>query len=251
MIKINKSPEPPQILVENHTNWTNELLEALENHNSFSELPTRFSNRYKHPQIKEKLLECSYNKCAYCESFTLLTSPMHVEHYKPKSLYPNLAYDWNNLLPSCPLCNNGKGDLDTGIYPIINPCEDDPEDFFEYWYLRIKPKERLSQEDKLIAIRTLDVCDLNRAFLYSLRADLIKAMHIYEDDLKIHLNDINICNSDRRKYNLINKLRRSIIDIENLSEDNKKYAGFIRDYITKSEIIQSALILIRGVDSAT
>ena len=49
-------------------------------------------------------------KC-WCEE-----SEMHVDHIKPKSLYPHLKYDVENLQVLCKSCNFSKGFLDETDY---------------------------------------------------------------------------------------------------------------------------------------
>lgn len=83
---------------------------------------------WKLPSIKEKLLEMTNNKCAYCESrIELSGSYMEVEHFYPKSIYPQLVLDWDNLLPCCKTCNLKKGDTDPNDFNLINPTEEDPK----------------------------------------------------------------------------------------------------------------------------
>ena len=77
------------------------------------------------------LLHVFDGKCSYCESRTVATSYGDAEHYRPKSevsvrgadgkvqivyvdgqKHPGyfwLAFDWENLIPSCQLCNSGEG----------------------------------------------------------------------------------------------------------------------------------------------
>ena len=64
------------------------------------------NSRYKLPDIKEKLENLYHHKCAYCEN---KVEQGHVEHYRPKKLYPWLAYSWDNLIYGCPTCNQFKG----------------------------------------------------------------------------------------------------------------------------------------------
>ena len=61
-----------------------------------------YNSRYKMADIKEKLKEIYNGKCAFCEQKVEL---LHVEHYRPKTIYYWLAYSWDNLLLSCPFCN--------------------------------------------------------------------------------------------------------------------------------------------------
>lgn len=116
-----------------------------------------------------------FGKCAYCESFVATDQPGDIDHYRPKSAvkdendndivveidgssvphpgYYWLAYQWENLLPSCRDCNSvtksktggqriGKGNLFPvknfrAVAPgqedqeepfILNPLVDDPAD---------------------------------------------------------------------------------------------------------------------------
>jgi hypothetical protein len=49
--------------------------------------------------------------CAYCEVRHMTEKWRDVEHYRPKSAYPWLAWTWENLLFACKECNSdAKGD---------------------------------------------------------------------------------------------------------------------------------------------
>jgi len=54
---------------------------------------------------KAQLLKESANKCAYCEAPLKAVAYGDVEHYRPKSIYWWLAYNYENYLASCTLCN--------------------------------------------------------------------------------------------------------------------------------------------------
>ena len=60
------------------------------------------------------LRELAYGKCVFCESPLEVSGYLEVEHYHAKTVHQHLAFDWENLLPSCRLCNNAKGDQDHG-----------------------------------------------------------------------------------------------------------------------------------------
>jgi 5-methylcytosine-specific restriction endonuclease McrA len=74
--------------------------------------------------IKEFLFKHAFSgKCAYCESYLRGQSFGDAEHWRPKSQvrradrsivaghkgYAWLAHEWENLVPSCQVCNNRKG----------------------------------------------------------------------------------------------------------------------------------------------
>ncbi|MBQ9230734.1 MAG: TIGR02646 family protein [Prevotella sp.] len=65
-----------------------------------------FDSRYKTNDIKDKLKKLYHYKCAYCEN---KVEQGHVEHYRPKQIYYWLAYSWDNLMYTCPTCNEFKG----------------------------------------------------------------------------------------------------------------------------------------------
>ena len=44
-----------------------------------------------------------------------------VEHFRPKSLHPNLAYEWSNLRLVCGLMNGRKGDHEDVLDPFTLP----------------------------------------------------------------------------------------------------------------------------------
>lgn len=81
--------------------------------------------------IKNALLAESYSKCAYCEApIGAGHREIHVDHFMPKSKYPETVVQWDNLIPSCPHCNKSKSDIDPSEYPIVNPYKDEPKEFF-------------------------------------------------------------------------------------------------------------------------
>jgi uncharacterized protein (TIGR02646 family) len=128
---------------------------------------------YRDAEVKQALRSNFDGKCAYCEATYDATQTEDVEHYRPKGRIDNgktklqpgywwLASDWENLLPSCILCNRennlllfdgnllkmGKGDRfpiedeakrarkegqHSGEVPLlINPCVDDPANYLRF-----------------------------------------------------------------------------------------------------------------------
>jgi len=83
---------------------------------------------YKAADVVGALNELFHHKCAYCESSYKATSPVDVEHFRPKGAvvirgaggakdkrdkpgYYWLAATWENLLASCPDCNRARTHL--------------------------------------------------------------------------------------------------------------------------------------------
>lgn len=80
---------------------------------------------YGHSTVKDALIKIQGGTCCFCESIVLGIAHGDIEHFRPKAGYKQdktdklnkpgyfwLAYDWNNLLFSCQICNqSNKGNL--------------------------------------------------------------------------------------------------------------------------------------------
>jgi uncharacterized protein (TIGR02646 family) len=95
-----------------------ELLDKVEAARDRSEKPDFDSSHWG--QLKRHLFELFGGKCAYCEAIARHVSSGDVEHYRPKARvqgepdhpgYYWLAYQVENLLPACELCNRAGGKM--------------------------------------------------------------------------------------------------------------------------------------------
>jgi uncharacterized protein (TIGR02646 family) len=68
----------------------------------------KFDGACYNKAIFEDLDALYHGKCAFCESKP--TKPITIEHYRPKSIYFWLGYEWSNLFFACADCN-GKKDI--------------------------------------------------------------------------------------------------------------------------------------------
>jgi 5-methylcytosine-specific restriction endonuclease McrA len=109
MIFVERSEEPAS-LKANKIIWLENYLLAIENYEAN---PTNFNkkqkllteNKYRQQDIKTSLKTMFEGKCAYCESHLAHVSYGHIEHFKPKSSYPEDCFNWQNLLLGCEICN--------------------------------------------------------------------------------------------------------------------------------------------------
>lgn len=171
--------------------------------------------------LKNHFMKAQYQKCGYCEIH--LSEDGDVEHFRPKSEiqellaegtevantrrlrgrkkpattergYWWLAYEWNNYLLSCSLCNQKyksalfpvstprrpgnnpnfkydnprKSDINTEKPLLLNPFDKDfdPYEFFEYTQTGfIKPRN-----GNIRGLETIRVCGLHRISLTHIRA---------------------------------------------------------------------------------
>lgn len=114
-VAVPNSLSEPSVAVQNEANaaqdyyrdrspWTGE-------HSAFS------FDAYKPQDVREALRILAGGKCAYCEGLIAGVGAREVEHYRPKggvkedANHPGywwLAHDWENLLPTCILCNQSR-----------------------------------------------------------------------------------------------------------------------------------------------
>jgi uncharacterized protein (TIGR02646 family) len=71
-------------------------------------------------------------RCMYCED----SRGTDIEHFWPKSVYPERTFEWPNMLLSCAGCQRAKGDRfpldDDGDPQLIDPTAEEPWDFLYY-----------------------------------------------------------------------------------------------------------------------
>lgn len=173
---------------------------------------------YRHPTVKDALLELFHGKCAYCEATVIKSTPIDVELFRPKAGVvesPNhpgywwLAMAWSNMLSSCVDCNRVR--LQEGVrtgkanrFPLIDekkraftpeanisdeepllldPCNDFPEE-----HLVFDETGRVVSDTERGNV-TIAVVGLNRPYLVEARrqaavlvAQQCKLLEILSDD---------------------------------------------------------------------
>jgi uncharacterized protein (TIGR02646 family) len=114
-------------------------------------------------EVRETLgrMASGIERCMYCED----SEGTAIEHFWPKSSYPNRAFNWPNYLIACWRCNsNFKRDrfpLDaTGQPLLINPAEEDP-----LGHLSFSPSTGRFTAKSPKGDPSIDVFGLNRATL--------------------------------------------------------------------------------------
>jgi uncharacterized protein (TIGR02646 family) len=163
---------------------------------------------FHHDQVHAALERLCDRKCAYCEAPAPASTSWDVEHYRPKGRvseradhpgYYWLAYEWENLLLSCELCNRrrkdrptweqaepgttaGKadrfplsdettramdpsGDLAAEARLLLDPTQDDPEEHVAFSLTG----HAVARRGSAMGAASIDVYHLNRRRLRSWR----------------------------------------------------------------------------------
>lgn len=138
----------------------------------------------KYKPMLRKLFNYSCCYCTICEGENKLGF-FHVEHFKPRSKFPKLERNYENLLYACHKCNIYKKDNwiseklgcirdcnncknkiceDKDIFRFINPCKEDPQKYIEENGFFLKEKN-----NSKIGKYTIELLRLNRNQLLKLR----------------------------------------------------------------------------------
>ena len=134
MIKITKPAAAPAILQGRG------LIRQITDCREYELFPADYDNGtrkftfdasiYGDATVKQALIDAQHGKCCFCE--TIIREEGDIEHFRPKAGFRQgkrtrlekpgyywLAYDWDNLLLACSICNQRhKGNL----FPLVNPA---------------------------------------------------------------------------------------------------------------------------------
>jgi uncharacterized protein (TIGR02646 family) len=174
VIQVKRTVPAPDALTRKGAREHASVLELFERDGRRDER-YKFS-AYRQKAVAKALSALFHRKCAYCESVIGHVQPVDIEHFRPKAAvlvegalrYPGyywLASDWDNLLPSCIMCNRpnrhdgpdpvedgellGKGNHfpvrdeacrvshSSGHLPsegalLLDPCSDVPDEHLEF-----------------------------------------------------------------------------------------------------------------------
>ncbi|AYQ34224.1 hypothetical protein [Runella sp. SP2] len=211
MIGLNDVPRPDEL--------TDELVIQLT-----QKFKTTGEAVWKKAFIMDKLLEVTHKKCAFSECLLLEEGKYpEVEHFHPKSLYPDEVVDWSNLLPISSACNKAKGDHDTKNEPIINPRYDTPKEHLYFQGYRFKAKSEQGQ-------RTIDVFDLNNRKQWAeKRSDIgMKAVEILEEIRnRLKEYDTSFSKTTLARNTIVRQLR----NLFHAGIPNAEYSAVVASYL--------------------
>lgn len=260
MIQVVRQPKP-DILIEKEEEWTQNVIRLVNVYGTYGDIPDsikdRIEEKYRHNQIKRQLKRTSHKKCVYCEARVRDTRSnnqperfkLTVEHFYPKSIYPDQIFKWENLFLACGSCNSCKGNHDPDVVPIVNPETENPEEYFIYEELLIKESPEAPNVQK--ARDTIIACRLDRDELIFPLGDIAKDFREKNTPtLSAIVNDCKDLENTNRKKVLLRELYNALEDLRELSSEKNHHTGFIRSMLRNSQIVVDAvnLILVNNAD---
>ncbi|MFA5011259.1 MAG: HNH endonuclease [Ignavibacteria bacterium] len=191
---------------------------------------------WKHPIS----VECK-NQCVYC---TIIEKKFggirnfHVEHYRPKSLFPALENEWSNLFFSCSICNCFKSN-DWPNEPDntwSQKCYPDPSQIDYSTILEWSEKTNYKLEGKNISANyIIEKLFLNRPQLLLERKEYTIINIIFVELTNINNLIDNICNSkitDSDLCNLFRDMAKMYFDL--LADMNSNYIPYTESQVKRS-----------------
>lgn len=154
-------------------------------------IPDVRSSTRKHILENEQCSLCGYTEL----SMPFDAEPSHIDHFKRKSpdFFPNLTFNWDNLIVSCCSDDFGgrykdmaylKGKSSIAYNNILNPVIEDPHDYFEYTeWGEIVVKSMLADTIQIEkATETISAFNLKHSSLQSRRKTIIEYVKAYKAD---------------------------------------------------------------------
>jgi len=247
MIRIQKEAEP-QILTDNKAQWTYDLMAIVSKYGSYDNIPANIKNaaiaHYKHDDIANALKGSQAKaKCVYCESYVDVTCYANIEHYYPKSIYPDQAFQWENLYMGCTLCNTHKNAFDTGKEPFVHPENEDPEDFLTFDDMMYVPKDSNGVSYQK-AMNVIEQCDLQRIPLIQAHASILVSYMKSREAMKERIRKYHTHVDAKTKVKDALALFKTMVGLKNEATDGAQYAGFMRYLLRKSPEVHDAVLIV-------
>ncbi|MBK5242549.1 retron system putative HNH endonuclease [Clostridium sp.] len=176
MLKINKNIEPAFLLKFKRKNIPKTWYD--------------YNNGTIKSELKEYILENEQSKyCLYCEKSIYNINEGHIEHIKPRDLFPKLFQKYNNLIVSCNEKNScGSAKQNKYSEEFINPVIENPKDFLTY---NLASGEIIPTYKDVGDIRnkrasyTIELLNLNNYVLKDARKNLIQILEVYRANEEI------------------------------------------------------------------
>lgn len=216
-----KRNEAPDGLIKKHLEFQNEY----KNIDASTEWQ-KFSSTKLKKETVEKLQEMYKGCCAYCEGEYVGTSYPQIDHFKPKHLYPELTFDYNNMNLSCEKCNQRKSDKFDE--KLIDPSKDEPDEHikFEKW-----KAIDLDERGKI----SIDIYDLNSEKKIYKRTK--NYLELKERIDMIYYTLINAIEKNELKNSLKELLSYMLRDVELTFEPGMEYCTTYRHNFEEDVLI--------------
>lgn len=158
-------PAPMAAFTEKWKEWTANWIKRREKNAGAKFYWPRYPNAKGTP-INQQMVPILFGvtewHCAYCDGFPLRNNDETIDHFRPKSKYPLLAYAWENLFPVCSACQSAKMEQFDEL--LLKPDEEgfDFQNYFivDYITFELLPNPKATEHNKLRAEKTIELLGL-------------------------------------------------------------------------------------------
>lgn len=157
-------PDAPAFLKNQYKAWGRRYAERRTAQPNASFTWVQYQGTPCNHLILEALEPLTQNHCAFCDAHALgVASRQTIEHFRPKSTHPHLAYAWANLFLCCDVCQQAKGDTFSRLLLKPDVLDYRFERYFIYRYRtgEILPNPAASPAEQTRAAETIEVFKLN------------------------------------------------------------------------------------------
>lgn len=216
---------PPLNLNHKHEEWMMLLEENKDIKNDWDQW-----DKNKKEEVRAALREMYRGCCCYCEGRVESVSYLHIEHFKPKSKYKELCYDYANLHYCCEKCNITKGEKYND--KMFSPTTSIPEDYIQYVGEVAVGKDPDGRGDYMIRILKLN----ERKALKDERAKRLRDYEKSQSDINDSIKEIVESNYNEYAIRVfLIHLRRFISTLEVHMQHGESYCSMVRcnfiDYV--------------------
>jgi uncharacterized protein (TIGR02646 family) len=163
-MKKQRRTAAPRCLRERGAKWNERFAEKRECESSARFDWPQFENKSVREWVLPELRNMAQGHCSFCDGFPLEpTSKEPIEHFRPKSEFPKLAFSWDNLFYCCENCQSSKGELwnDLLLKPDAEDFEFDRYFDFDTTNGAIRPNRFSSEADQERARVTIEMYSLD------------------------------------------------------------------------------------------
>lgn len=165
MMKITRA-DAPDWLAENWEEWGKEYVEKLEENPAYRFQWKQIEGERVNHKLLPLLKEITANHCSFCDGFPMGEGVIKetIEHFRPKSKHPLLAYQWENLFLACHFCQEKGDNFDEKLLKPDDVAYDFERYFtfnFRTFDIEVRQDEDILEEDKERAEITLEMYNLN------------------------------------------------------------------------------------------
>lgn len=163
MMKIVR-PTTPIWLDKNWKNWGQEYANKLKNNSKYQFQWKQYEKQRVNHLLLPLLKKMTANHCSFCDGFPMGQGMIKetIEHFRPKNLFPNLSYQWENLFLACSFCQEKGNQFDD---LLLKPDEGsygfDKYFIFNFRTFEIEVRKDIKDIDKKRAETTLNMYKLN------------------------------------------------------------------------------------------